>query len=72
VIGRLPLNLFGRHRFQEVLFPAKARIQMKLLVQIPGERLNTRYEVFVRQLFENEEVGRVTWRLGKRAEATAQ
>jgi hypothetical protein len=66
--GLLPLNPYSRYLLREVLFSAKAKIEMKLQVQIPRERLKNNYEVFVRQLYRNEEVGRITWRLGRRAE----
>lgn len=68
-VSLLPLNPYGQRLLREILFPAKARIPLKLRVQIPRERLKSSYEVFVRQLYQNEEVGRVTWRLGSRAEA---
>jgi hypothetical protein len=36
---------------------------MRLLVNLPREMRNYQFEIFARQLFESEEVGRVTWRL---------
>jgi hypothetical protein len=59
----LPLNPQGRWRFDPIPFPANSRMQHRLLVHVPEERREETYDVFVRQLYEGEEVGRVTWRL---------
>jgi Subtilase family len=61
--ARLPVNPRGRTTFGEALFPASVRPQLKLLVNIPQEFRENEYEVFVSQLYQGEEVGRVTWRL---------
>lgn len=45
-----------------VLSPKHA-FPLRLLVHIPEEFREHRYDVAVRQLYEAEEVGRVTWRL---------
>jgi serine protease len=62
-IVHFPLNHCGCTQFPEVIFPAKARIPMRLLVKIPEELRRHEFELFARQLYEGEEVGRVTWRL---------
>jgi len=62
-VVHLPLNHCGCTQFPEVIFPAKARIPMRLLVKIPEELRQHEFELFARQLYEGEEVGRVTWRL---------
>lgn len=59
----IPVKQFGRHLFQEVLYPAKIKNKMRLLVQIPEEYRKKEYQISVRQLFEEKEVGRVTWHL---------
>jgi hypothetical protein len=59
----LPVNPHGMLRFGEAPIPARARLRSRLLVQIPKRMQANEYEVYVRQLFEKEEVGRVTWRL---------
>lgn len=59
----IPINPAGRTRFQEIPIPAKARIPMRLLVAVPKPLRGRAYELYARQLFENAEVGRVTWRL---------
>ena len=67
----IPINPAGRTRFEETSFPAKARIPMRLLVHIPKALRERAYELYARQLFENAEVGRVTFRLTPdRAHAT--
>jgi len=62
-VVHLPLIHCGATRFPEVVFPAKARIALRLLVKIPEELRRHEFELFARQLYEGEEVGRVTWRL---------
>lgn len=62
-VAHIPVNPHGRMRFGEVLLPAKSRTALRLLVQIPGERRKDTYQVAVRQIWEREEVGRVTWQL---------
>jgi serine protease len=59
----VPVNPAGRTIFGERVFPARARIPMRLLVNVPKELRKYEFEIFARQLYENEEVGRVTWRL---------
>jgi hypothetical protein len=59
----VPVNPQGRRFVGEALFPAKSRMKLKLLIQLPKEVRNIEGLVFVRQLFEREEVGRVTWNL---------
>jgi serine protease len=59
----IPVNPSGRTTFADVVFPAKARISMRLLVNVPEELRQHEFEIFARQVYENEEVGRVTWRL---------
>jgi serine protease len=59
----IPVNPHGRVYFGEVLFPAKSRTALRLLVQIPEEHRKKAYQIAVRQLWEGEEVGRVTWQL---------
>ncbi len=62
-VVQIPINPHGRHSFDEMLFPAKSRTKLRLLVQIPKELRGNPYEVFARQLYREQEVGRVTWRL---------
>ena len=62
-VAWLPLNPHGHTIIGEALFPAKSKTKLRLLVNIPEEQRKNEYEVFVRQIYEKEEVGRVTWRL---------
>jgi hypothetical protein len=62
-VAWLPVNPHGRKMLGEAVFPAKSRMKLRLLVHIPKEYRENEYDVFVRQLYEEEEVGRVTWRL---------
>jgi serine protease len=62
-VVHVPINPSGRTTFAEVVFPAKARLPLRLLVNLPQELRKQEFEIFARQLYEKEEVGRVTWRL---------
>ncbi|SCY31625.1 Subtilase family protein [Nitrosospira sp. Nl5] len=62
-VVHIPINHCGRTKFPEVAFPAKARIPLRLLVKIPEELRQHEFELFARQLYQGDEVGRVTWRL---------
>lgn len=62
-LARLPINPYGSSRMKEVLFAANSRTQMQLVVDIPKNLRENAYEIYVRQMYENQEVGRVTWRL---------
>lgn len=62
-VALLPVNPYGRMRFGEVVFPAKSRAACRLLIQIPEKNRRETYRIAVRQLWEGQEVGRVTWQL---------
>jgi serine protease len=62
----LPVNPRGRLRLGEVLFPAKARLPLRLIVLIPEKHRRRTYRIAARQLWKGEEVGRVTWQLQPR------
>ncbi len=62
---RVPVNPHGLRSLGDLLFSARSRAELRLLVQIPKERRDQAYEVFVRQVYKDLEVGRVTWRLTK-------
>jgi serine protease len=62
-VVRVPVNPCGRTTFASVAFPAKARVPMRLLVNVPKGLREHEFEIFARQLYKNEEVGRVTWQL---------
>ena len=59
----VPVNPHGLRSLGDFIFPAKSRSQLRLLVQIPEKNHDAAYEVFVRQIYDGLEVGRVTWRL---------
>lgn len=60
---RTKMNPRGRDAFGNILFPGILREQMRLIVDIPKDSRKNNYEIFVRQLHNNEEIGRITWRL---------
>ncbi|MDX1547282.1 MAG: hypothetical protein R3247_09860, partial [Rhodothermales bacterium] len=66
------LNPHGRSLFRDVLFPARSRSRLRLLVHIPEEGRRYAYEVFARQLYEGQEVGRITWRIAPPADDRAR
>lgn len=59
----LPINPYGIHLLHEGLFPEKLRAECRLLIQLPEKNDKSNYELYIRQLYKEEEVGRVTWRL---------
>lgn len=68
-VALIPVNPHGRMRFGEVLFPARSRPALRLLVQMPERRRQETYQIAVRQMWEREEVGRVTWQLRRQQRA---
>lgn len=60
---QIPINPHGRTRFGEVLFPAKSRASLRILVHLPPKNRKETYTIVARQLWEMEEVGRVTSQL---------
>lgn len=62
-IALIPINPHGEHSLGDMLFEARSETRLQLLIQIPPEYRSMGYQVFVRQLYEGQEVGRVTWRL---------
>ena len=62
-VAVLPVNPQGVTAFGDVIFPAKLRAAMRLLVHVPASERKRSYRVAVRQLWEHQEVGRVTWQL---------
>jgi hypothetical protein len=62
-VAYIPMNPHGRRLLDAISFPAKSRTEMRLLVHVPEADRENSYQVAVRQLFEKDEVGRVTWQL---------
>jgi hypothetical protein len=60
---QMPIKATGRYRLGTLVLPAKSRNRLRLLVEIPEELRHREYEVAVRQLYREQEVGRITWRL---------
>lgn len=61
--ARARLRPSGRHGLGPMVLPAQSRNDLRLLVGIPEGLRDNRYRVAVRQLWEGEELGRVTWEL---------
>jgi len=62
-MGRVAIGPHGRTALPAVLFPARSRSLCRLLVDMPLEPPQANSEVYVSQLYEGFEVGRVTWRI---------
>ncbi len=62
--ARVLLNPFSRNALKSIFMPPGARMKLKLGVRIPwGHKIRGPYDCFVRQLYREREIGRVTWRL---------
>ena len=59
---RIPLSPHGAHEWGSALLAAGALIPVRLLVSIPKAQRPAAYDVYVRQTYERQEVGRITWR----------
>lgn len=64
---RLPVNPNGKHYFREVPLAPDWTSRLFLLVHVPPLLRRHSYRLAVRQIWENQEVGRLTWRLIPRA-----
>jgi len=62
-VVHVAVNPWSRTAFPDIDFPARARLPMRLLVQLPKEAQDQEFEIFVRQMHRELELGRVTWRL---------
>lgn len=62
-VVRIPVRAAGVQRFEALPLSAKEPSRFRLLVDLPEAERQKDFEVAVRQVFEDEEVGRVTWRL---------
>jgi serine protease len=62
------LNPHGRSRTQEILFPREFRSRCRLLLDLPERIRKDSGEVSIRQYSQNQEVGRMTWRLIPKSE----
>lgn len=67
-VARIPLNPHGVQPIGQAILHAKSMAECRLLVSIPEEARGHGYEIAVRQLYKNREVGRVTWRFPGRSE----
>ena len=59
----IPIGPQGVGRLGEVELKADARVASHLLVELPEEHRGSSHEVAARQLYNGQEVGRITWRL---------
>ena len=59
----IPINPHGDSYLGDVLFPAKSRMGLRLLVKIPKESRHNAYLISAKQFWEKEELGRVTWKI---------
>jgi subtilase family protein len=59
---QLPLNPSGVNQFEKIPFRVNSLNPLQLTVRFPDQEDNRTYELFARQLYEGEEIGRITWR----------
>jgi hypothetical protein len=59
----IPLHPSGNHLVGQVELPAGSSFVCYLLVEVPYDRRDREYDVAIRQVYEGDEVGRITWRL---------
>jgi hypothetical protein len=67
--GLVLLNGHGRTLIGEGIFPAKSESQLRLLITLPMASQPQPMEIAVQQFYEQDEVGRITWRLAAGDEA---
>jgi hypothetical protein len=58
----VPVNPHGRNYFRERLFVAGSEYQLRLHLWLPPSVPKAPYRIAARQLYRDEEMGRVTWR----------
>ena len=65
-ITSVRLNPHGLNALNPILRQPGVRMPLRLQVHIPGSSdITGSYECYVRQLYKNREIGRITWRLVK-------
>jgi hypothetical protein len=63
-LARIRVNPYGPYRFKDTDFPKDLHEPLELMVDLPeGRQYDRPYQLFVRQLYQGYEVGRVTWQL---------
>ena len=62
-VVRLPVNPRGMTPLGEALLAGNSNAELRLWIRIPEESRERESEILVSQLYEGQEVGRVTWRL---------
>ena len=59
----IPINPHGLSETQYTEFPREWGMRSKFLVKLPIDCDKKPYELYVRQLYQDREIGRVAWRL---------
>jgi hypothetical protein len=60
---RIPIQPQGKTRLEKILFPARGRNALRLIVEIPNQFQGGIYEVSARQFCDEEVVGQVSWQI---------
>jgi serine protease len=66
-VSLIPINPFRPQVVGEGLFPARRAFPLRLLVHVPKALRSNPDAVAVRQLYEGQELGRVTFRMVQRS-----
>ena len=64
---KVRMNRSGLTQFSEIDFPAQIQVPLQVLVHLPSTARKHSFVVFARQTYECEEVGRITWHIGRRS-----
>lgn len=59
----VPVKYTGKQFFESIELDAKSRAKLRLLVSIPEKYRNGEYLISIRQLWEKQEVGRISWKI---------
>ena len=64
---RLPLHPHRTHHLGEIELPANTAAASHMLVHVPAERHVRPHKVVIRQLYQEREVGRISWLISPRS-----
>ena len=59
----VPVKYAGNHPFAGIELDAKSKAKLRLLISIPEKYRKSEYTIAIRQLWEKQEVGRISWKI---------
>ena len=69
-VALIPIKYSGKQLLEPLLLEAKSKTQLRLLVHIPKKFRDQAYTIAVRQIWEEFEVGRITFRIAPKEKKT--